>query len=558
MNRLIAYLLITGLVTGLQIHAADYTAKKQYREQRAHKKPVYRQKNQATQTNPIEQVPTVKTRDWGQKFNTVAQLFGKATNDRLELKQLRDKYMEQFQNEQQSLKKNPNYMQITANISKDTIAYVQKRIKEEIKKIGTPPTEFCIFSMGSLAREESGFFTDLEIGILVKEKSTLIEDYFRKLIQAFSDRLFLLGEHPDVGGKGLRIDEADIAPIHLKFNMRYARWYIANKQNAFEGSRIFITTPQEFAAMLKPHLLAHQKSYGKHALQLFFRDELKQAQQDNPDISLHILKAKVANFVKDSTQPFNSHEENIIKALPRHIRNVCLLYGSQTLFDEYLTARNKYLNGKAEKHHRMYENRRQEIAFNKMATDIVAFKKSKAISQALLPDMVDIKRELYRFAEQVMTNLGFYHGIHEQNTIKIAQELANKGLITYQVKNHLIELLKYLTGLRLKQQAIFKQQLKAIPTTSRTYFNQRAKLQQEIKRLYSQNTDPVKIAQLKAELKSLALLRPETERSILSPDVLELLKKRYLPMLKNLFELTNQFVRGDKEAFKKAQTLSKR
>ncbi len=78
-----------------------------------------------------------------------------------------------------------------------------------------------------------------------------------------ADRFFLLGEHPDVGGKGLRIDEADNAPDHLRWYARYAspEQIVTLEQGELgrgpqAGSRIFVATPQEFADLLDPNLYA--------------------------------------------------------------------------------------------------------------------------------------------------------------------------------------------------------------------------------------------------------------------------------------------------------------
>ena len=102
---------------------------------------------------------------------------------------------------------NPDNYQIVANITQETLEYVNKRIEETIKKIGPASTKFSLFSMGSLTRSESGLYTDLEIGILVKEKNIEVFNYFKKFSQVLADRFFMLGEHPDVGGKGFRMDE---------------------------------------------------------------------------------------------------------------------------------------------------------------------------------------------------------------------------------------------------------------------------------------------------------------------------------------------------------------
>src|SRR5205823_12458434 len=100
----------------------------------------------------------VKTREWGPKFEAVKQVFAQVSNDRQELAQIRDKYIEQYR--KMATDPKAEFSQITQNISNDIVEYIRKRADETIKKLGPPPTKFCLFSMGSLPRGESGFFTD--------------------------------------------------------------------------------------------------------------------------------------------------------------------------------------------------------------------------------------------------------------------------------------------------------------------------------------------------------------------------------------------------------------
>ncbi|MGD9592226.1 MAG: DUF294 nucleotidyltransferase-like domain-containing protein, partial [Candidatus Berkiella sp.] len=91
-------------------------------------------------------------------------------------KSLNDMRENQFNNiKAQSNKPNPNYAKLTRDISADTKQFMRKVIDEEVQKLGAPPCEFSVVTLGSMAREESGPVTDLEIGFLLKEKS--VENY---------------------------------------------------------------------------------------------------------------------------------------------------------------------------------------------------------------------------------------------------------------------------------------------------------------------------------------------------------------------------------------------
>ena len=228
----------------------------------------------------------VKTREWGPEFTELQNLFGQATQDRKELNDLRQRNIERYFAIRDT--QNPNFVNLARDITEETIEYIKKRITQTIIKLGPPPTDFCVFTMGSMARQESGFYTDLEIGILVKEKNIAVIKYFEKFAQQLADRFFLLGEHPDVGGKGFRMDEANNSPAHLHFFARYAceqqaksllRSAIEKREFdkiPYEGSRIFIATPAEFAQHVNPNFLTTQdKEFLKKLKKQFFKKNLQ-------------------------------------------------------------------------------------------------------------------------------------------------------------------------------------------------------------------------------------------------------------------------------------------
>ena len=102
------------------------------------------------------------------------------------------------------------------------------------------------------------------------------------------------------------------------------------------------------------------------------------------------------------------------------VRNIRFLYGDKSLFDEYLKYREVYLSGEPKNKNPFYTNRRQEIAYGKMKDDIIKHmgNPESPIVSGKLGKEVDIKRELYRFPEQILTDLGFWYELGEQNTQK--------------------------------------------------------------------------------------------------------------------------------------------
>lgn len=532
-------------------------------------------------SEPSKSPIKVKTRDWGEKFDSVKKVFEQASNDREELARIRQANIDAY--EQMRQEANPDYFKITNNITNDTVNYLQNRIAQTIQKLGPAPTEFSIFTMGSLAREESGFFTDLEIGILVKEKNVETYKYFKKFAQILADRFFLLGEHPDVGGKGLRMDEADNSPAHLKFFARYAsdeqiknllHKAIEKKQYdkiPVEGSRLFIATPEEFAQHSNPKYLDakdKQNKYQSRALEKkIFRTELNKALKNpiNKGRALKELKSEIGKYVREMVRPYTIRERKISKSAENLSRNLRHLYGNKNIFDLYIEKRDKFLTGQPRIKSKNYATHRQEIAYLKIKEDILKHlsNSKSAISTGILSDEIDLKREIYRFPEQILTNLGFWHDLGEQNTVKIAHMLVAKGIISKEVCEKIVDLMNFSMGLRLKKQSTLKQQAYAIPTTAEKYNELKEELETELKQLTatkdllvktsSQQSDieeiDNKIIKTQKELHDLEKLVPLEDDSILNPEDITIIKEKYIPILKKLFDLAKEFVSGNATAF---------
>ena len=519
----------------------------------------------------------VKTKDWGPKYSALENLFGKASQDRKELADLREKHISLYLAMRDQ--ENPNFVDLAYNITTDTMAYIQKRIQETMNELGAPPTDFCVFTMGSMARDESGFFTDLEIGILVKEKNVEVLKYFQTFAQKLSDRFFLLGEHPDVGGKGLRMDEADNSPAHLKFFARYAcpQQVKTLLQSAlekrqfdkipFEGSRIFVATPEEFALHSSPDYALSEPSMDQQAYQKVLQEELQKALQDpaNKRRTPQDIEQELEPYIKTLVKPLSPREKQIAASATALTRNIRFLFGDEKLFELYLQLREKYLSGPPRYSNPNYSNRRQEIAYLELKKDIIKYmnKPDSAIVMGKLGKEIDIKRELYRFPEQVLTNLGFWYDTQEQNTSKIAQKLAQEGLMSLELSTQLQDAINYFIGLRLKKQEVCRKQTTAVPTTLEEFEEQTKDLETELQQAKNEreflvktnsvqsdiDTIDQKISKLQLSLINLQKLKPLGDLSILDQQEITLLNTKYVPFLKNLFQIAKDFISGNKQAF---------
>ena len=548
-------------------------------------------------------VPRVQVRNWGPEFEGIKNLYGQAVADRSNLAQLREKHIALF--EQEDEKAQPNYLALTPGITADTIDYVNSMIAQTVAKLGPSPVPFSLFTMGSMARDESGFFTDLEIGILVQQKTPAVQEYFTKFAQILADRLYLLGEHPAVQGKGLRIDEADNAPAHMKWFARYASPTQMQDLNEVatnlekrkeltprEGSRIFLATPQEFASYLDANVEERLKGDFDNFREVLYKEEQAawKREQKKPAaqrITLEEIKLEVRNAYKELLKPLYGYELKVLKSLLGLTRNLRHLYGDKTIFDRFVTESQKYLNGPASEPHSLYKTRRQEIAINELLGDMNKFiSDPSAPVQGKLDDDIDIKRRLYRWPEQILTNLRYWYDLKTQNGEAIIQELLSRGLFDPKLAQQTRDLLNYATGLRLREQAALRKQGKTVPLSLEEWQDQKDKMLTELEYLKAGeafalkmlpplktvtrdakgNIDRIQAAQAseilmkrdlihakvlekQVELASFDKLKPNEADSIIQPQDVEKLQSIYLPILNELFLRAQAFVTGDSKAF---------
>ena len=528
-----------------------------------------------------ETIPRVKTRNWGPAFNAVSKTFGQASYDRTKLADVRTKYIDVFNQEQQ--KSNPDYVKLSKQISDETIKYNNNIFYQTIEKMkptyGPPPTPFSVFTMGSLARKESGFFTDLEIGILVEKLGPAEQAYFDKFSQLISDRFYLLGEHPDVGGKGLRIDEADNAPAHLTWFARGASPRQIEELNeagerTVEGSRIFLVTPQDLALHSRPTAAKKITPTDQAAINSLIKTEISRQIKNpkNKKLSRDQIVEKVKKWARTKLTAYSSAEKNISKSVEILSRNVKHLYGDQRVFNKYLELREPILNATYKDKDPAFNNRREEIAMTALRGNLKTLANKKnihPITEGKLGSTIDIKKHIYRFPEQVLTALGFYYNLGEQNIHDIAQILADRKIMSPYFAQQVMDLVNYSTGLRLKHQATMGKQGYDIDVTSEAYNERKDKLAAELAQLNKEllNLQKAKkpatiallapkvestqdrISEIGSELKDLEMSIPGTSSAIISQKDIELLNTKYFPILQQLYEAAKAFSAGDKKAF---------
>tara|TARA_A100000171_G_C2134073_1_gene148783 strand:+ start:1363 stop:3297 length:1935 start_codon:yes stop_codon:yes gene_type:complete len=531
---------------------------------------------------------SVLTRDWGNQFDTVKKLFGQVSDNRQELEEIRAKHIARFKELQ--TEENPDYRELTKAITKDTISYFNKRVQRLIEKLGPAPTKFSLFSLGSMPREESGFYTDLEIGILLDKNTPAAQKYFQKLVQLLSDELFLLGEHPDVGGKGLRIDEADNAPSHMRWFSRHASPEqardiisdgLANRKIGkkfpvpYEGSRIFLVTPERFAQYSDPDFIAKEKkknTYKARKKRIIFERRLIQKEfrkarrlAARKGLSHHEVYQDISRYVKDAIRPFSTRECNQVQNTRSLVRNITPIYGDDRVFNRYIEARARYLEKRSPSLSPLVETERHSLVVQKFTEDMIRYAgdDKNPIMTGVLGDTIDLKRQFYRMPEQILTNLGFYFNLSQQNCQDIAMALVQRGFFSETIGTQFKAWMNYATGLRLKGQVNVNKQGFAIPTTQEEYSDQLEDLEKEKEALNRQHDLVIEIhgtslqrheieerrnAVIK-DIKRLKKQEPLTKESVLSEEERKRLTA-FLPACKKLFERTIDFLKGNWAAYR--------
>ncbi len=508
-------------------------------------------------------------------FQALSRLLSGAQDDRDSLAKLRETHYQSI--EQGHENPHTNYFDLSKLCTEDTKDWVNAIIKEEMEALGNPPVDFVVIASGSLARKEAGPVTDLEFAILLKEESLLGRKYLTELTQNISDRLYLLGEHPDVGAKGMRLDEADNAPPHAKFinrnethEARKARLKDAIENRdwdgiPFEGSRPFLATVSQFANFSRDVFPYENLSYRKREqlkarlLKKAEMDLKKQGIQPGTKAFEDEMQA-LEYYAEEATRPYSTREKGIAKSAGKELgRNLDYLCGNKALFRQFMRQRERVLSFKTDG-----ITNRQRIALKAMETDIQKYhqKQDSLMLEGKLGDKIDLKRQLYRFCEQFVTNVGFFEGCKSQNTQDIVLELKRKGKLDERLADELLELQNFAMRLRLKQQTRLKRQGHATYLDKDAFEKDKADLEQKIEGLKSQlefaeqmNNDH-EVASIHRELfkleHKLEHLLDMEPGSILNEQETLLLKERYAPMLARVFEGAKQWTIEKSRALKQA------
>ncbi|WP_213155721.1 tetratricopeptide repeat protein [Neochlamydia sp. AcF65] len=114
-------------------------------------------------------------------------------NNREGLKKFRDEIEEKIQ----ALGSDPSpeeVRELFGEITQQIKAFFEILVKQSVDALGAEPCEYAMIGFGSLAREEVTPYSDLELGILIKEDNPTNREYFKRLTSLIHLKVINLGE----------------------------------------------------------------------------------------------------------------------------------------------------------------------------------------------------------------------------------------------------------------------------------------------------------------------------------------------------------------------------
>jgi hypothetical protein len=259
----------------------------------------------------------------------------------------------------------------------------------------------------------------------------------------------------------------------------------------------------------------------------------------------------------------STREIQQVRNLSELLRNVDFLYGDKSLFQEYLNAREIILNKKPfNTHIPQCKTRREEIVFSLFLTDVKKYEihPDNFLKTGKLGPKIDLKRNLYRIPEQIITNLGFFYKAKSQNTVEITKELVERKVMDEKLGKKVQGLLNFVMGKNLKQQVILKKQNFEIYVSKKKFKEDKKEIAKNIGGLEQyielaekagnpfsiSDEEYSKLSAMKQKLKEIEKIAPE---KILSIDEVKLINHKYLPRIIDLYTRVIGWLSGDMNAF---------
>lgn len=524
-----------------------------------------------------------------QKIN-LKKHFAKATAIREELYNIRKTFADRFR--EMEKQNNQDYLQLGKDITQATKDFVIKYL-DMARPASISLQEMAFIGFGSMARGESGIVTDLE-GSLVWDKNVIGKDSLGLVFgQALSNILDGLIGHPIYGIRGFRLDEADHSPFHrapwARFMPLSESFCMALKSIPtgefgkeinrfrkhhyfpFEGSWLYTnSTPLSLANFVNAGLIdswpgmwstnikekdfsSDWYQWAKPALSIRFieKDYIAKLLQES-SCSKNFAKEDLIDMAHKLSLRLQSNEIATISNFPQLSRNRVFIYGNIDLFKKFEEEREKILNANN-------SFLRRKLAMGYLEDVANNFSESKiGIVSGKAPDTVDLKRNNYRFEEQLYTNLAFLLDLKEQNQGDIIKRLINEGKLDKNFGEKSLARVNNIFRLRLKKQIALQSQLGSnMQFLTKEEHNKKLKSIEHDLRYYDKivktsKSDLIKvraktiIAELKSDLKLMPKLIPGNDNSIFTPKDIDYIRKILFPEQSQMMKKLKQFINDNR------------
>lgn len=261
--------------------------------------------------------------------------------------------------------------------------------------------DFAVMGLGSMARMEVSPYSDLEFAFLTRTSSLERHAYFQKLGKLLTLKMINMGE---TEYKCLRSpEEADKSIVPSGFSMDIGGLCPSGKSEIYE----LIGTPQQLAEL---------------------QTEEWMNQNSSETILVHAMTT--VSFITGDGELIAAYQQEVNRILDREIGGFWPWTWRRLRQDRALKLMRDHLAD--------FQPR-----LNQDKVDLGAF---------------DIKNELYRLPQMIISALALYHCLISSNTLTRIEELRQKGVISHQGGERLKRVLKLILKLRIKAHLFYKKE----------------------------------------------------------------------------------------------------